>query len=310
MSYMATNEELVTMIQSGTDEKENLELLYLQNIRLIDSFVKRYSGIEELEDLRQEAFIGMVKAVRLWDPEKGANFTTYCLYWIRQTVQRYIDNCVGVVRVSVSQRQRIRKYNRIINEFRVKFGRMPTSLELAAALELSADQLEDLKKDVIALKVRSTSESVGADTDDLTIEDTLPAYGDLIEDMIEKIQNEELSSELWSCVRELRPQLADIIHGQFKEGWTLKECGEALGITTEKARQLKEEGLRELRKPRYAKRLRVFLPDRTAYFQGLKGTSLSAYKRTGVSAQERIIMRLEELNEQITERELGRLPLS
>ena len=187
---------------------------------------------------------------------------------------------------------------------------MPTSLELAAALELSADQLEDLKKDVIALKVRSTSESVGADTDDLTIEDTLPAYGDLIEDMIEKIQNEELSSELWSCVRELRPQLADIIQGQFKEGWTLKECGEALGITSEKARQLKEEGLRELRKPRYAKRLRVFLPDRTAYFQGLKGTSLSAYKRTGVSAQERIIMRLEELNEQITERELGRLPLS
>ena len=116
MDYKATNEELVTMIQDGSNVKENLERLYLQNIGLIEKVIRRYSGIEELEDLRQEAFIGMVKAARLWDPEKGANFSTYYLYWIKQTVQRYIDNCVGVVRVSVSQRQRIRQYNRIIKE--------------------------------------------------------------------------------------------------------------------------------------------------------------------------------------------------
>ena len=162
MDYKATNEELVTMIQDGSNVKENLERLYLQNIGLIEKVIRRYSGIEELEDLRQEAFIGMVKAARLWDPEKGANFSTYYLYWIKQTVQRYIDNCVGVVRVSVSQRQRIRQYNRIINEFRVKFGRMPTALELAAALEISSDQLEDLEKDIQALRIRSTSEPIGS----------------------------------------------------------------------------------------------------------------------------------------------------
>ena len=310
MDYKATNEELVTMIQDGSNVKENLERLYLQNIGLIEKVIRRYSGIEEREDLRQEAFIGMVKAARLWDPEKGANFSTYYLYWIKQTVQRYIDNCVGVVRVSVSQRQRIRQYNRIINEFRVKFGRMPTALELAAALEISSDQLEDLEKDIQALRIRSTSEPIGADTDDLTLEDTLPACGDLIEDMIEKIQHEELSSELWLCVDELKPKQAACIRGQFKDGLTLKECGDALGVSIERARRLKEEGLRELRKPRFAKRLRVFLSDRTLYSQGLNGTSLTTYKRTGTSAQERIIMWMEELNEQKMERELGRLPLS
>ena len=310
MDYKATNEELVTMIQDGSNVKENLERLYLQNIGLIEKVIRRYSGIEELEDLRQEAFIGMVKAARLWDPEKGANFSTYYLYWIKQTVQRYIDNCVGVVRVSVSQRQRIRQYNRIINEFRVKFGRMPTALELAAALEISSDQLEDLEKDIQALRIRSTSEPIGADTADLTLEDTLPACGDLIEDMIEKIQHEELSSELWLCVDELKPKQAACIRGQFKDGLTLKECGDALGVSIERARRLKEEGLRELRKPRFAKRLRVFLSDRTLYSQGLNGTSLTTYKRTGTSAQERIIMWMEELNEQKMERELGRLPLS
>ena len=128
--------------------------------------------------------------------------------------------------------------------------------------------------------------------------------------MIEKIQREELSSELWSCVDELKPKQAACIRGQFKDGWTLKECGDALGISIERARRLKEEGLRELRKPRYAKRLRVYLPDRIAYNQGLQGTSLATYRRTGISAQERIIMRMEELREQKIERELGRLPLS
>lgn len=297
MNYQATNEELVTMYRNGADEKVILEQLYLLNIRLIDKLIKRYSGIEEMEDLRQEAFIGMTKAIKLWDPEKGANFTTYCLYWIRQTVQRYIDDCGSVVRVPVSQRQRIRRYNRIINDFRMKFGRMPTALELATALEISADQLEDLEKDVQALKIRSTSEALGNDTEGLTLEDTLPAYKDLIEETIEKIQNEELSSELWSCVRELKPQQADVIQGQFKDGRTLKECGDALGVSEKRASQIKEEGLRELRKPRFQKRLKPFLNERRAYEQGLKGTSLQAFINSGLSAQERIIIKMEEFNQ-------------
>ena len=62
-----TNEELVIEYQTGN--KAVIEQLYLQNRGMIEKIVRRYAGIEELDDLRQESFFGLVKAAELWKPE-------------------------------------------------------------------------------------------------------------------------------------------------------------------------------------------------------------------------------------------------
>lgn len=137
-----TNEELAVKIQRGEDVQESLEALYLQNIGIIKKIVKKYAGIEDPEDLMQEAFFAIRKAALLWSPAAGAGFAHYAGFWIKQILLRYIDNCGGVVRVPVNQRARIQRYHRTVNRFRVCLGRNPEPMELCFALDISADQTD------------------------------------------------------------------------------------------------------------------------------------------------------------------------
>lgn len=285
-----TNEELVHEYQAGN--REVIEQLYLQNSGMIEKIVRRYSGVEELEDLRQESYFGLVKAAELWNPEKETAFLTYAIYWIRAVIGRYIEECGGVVRIPAHKRALIGRYHKAVNTYRMRFGRYPSKLELCAALNLKPEQLEELQKDIQAARIRSTSEVIG-DAEDMTIEDTLAAESDEIGDVIDRVQHEELAAELWDCVDGLRSDRADVIRGLYKEGKTLEQCGKALGVSVERARQIKGDAIRELQKPKYERRLLPYLDESTVRSYSLKGTGHAKFERWG-SVQERMMMKLEE----------------
>lgn len=291
--HRMTNEELVLDYQSGN--KDALEALYSQNVKMIDKIIRKYCGVEELDDLRQEAYFGIVKAAENWNPEKDCSFITYAIYWIRSVILRYIEECGGVVRIPSHQRALIGKYHRERNSYNVRFGRDPSDRELCFALGVSSEQLQELKKDLLITRIRSTSEIVGGDDDDLTLEDTIAAEGDQFEDVIDSIQHKQLSDTLWSCVDDLGAQKASVIRGRYKESRTLKECGESLGVSMERARQIERNALRELRKAKYTKRLKPYLTDQAAYTMGLKFTGFSSFEKFG-SSQEVAMIRLEELS--------------
>lgn len=288
-----TNEELVHEYQAGN--REAIEQLYLQNSGMIEKIVRRYSGAEELEDLRQESFFGLVKAAELWNPEKGASFLTYAIYWIRAVIGRYIEECGGVVRIPSYKRALIGRYHKARNSYHVLFGSDPSDWELCAALDITKDQLKELKADVQSARIRSTSELIGGENDELTLEDMLADEADQIGDLIEKLQHEELKAELWACVDELKPNESAVIRGRYKNERTLmlKECGDVLGVSQERARQIEAAALRKLRTPRYARRLLPYLEESAARDMSLRGTGHAAFERTG-SVQERAMMRLEE----------------
>lgn len=288
-----TNEELCTMIQNGTDKQKCLEQLYTQNTGMIERIIKRYQGIEEIDDLRQEAYFGIARAAELWKQENGASFIHYAAFWIKQVVRRYIDDCGGVVRVPSDRRALIGRYHRTVNAYRVQFGRDPSNTELCFALDLSRDRLKNLKRDILALNVRSTAENVSGNDEGLTLEDTIATPGDPIGDVIERIQAEQLTTRLWSEVDRLPPQQAAVIRGRYRDGCTLKECGAALGVSTERARQIEANAMRELRKPTHARRLMPFITLSGAYSMGIRHNSYSAFDRYG-STQERAIMYIEE----------------
>ena len=86
-----------------------------------------------------------------------------------------------------------------------------------------------------------------------------------------------------------------MIRDRYRNGHTLKECGEALGVSTERARQLEQKAMRELRSGRYKKRLIPYLTDQGAYTMGLQGNGLTAFERKG-SSQERAVMLLEQFS--------------
>ena len=287
-----TNEEMVLMIQQGN--RELLEALYLQNSGMIEKIISRYSGLEDLDDLRQEAYFGIVKAAELWSPESGALFMSYAGYWIRSVVRRYIDNCGAVVRVPVHRRAMLAKYRKTLNNYRMKFGQDPSERELCALLELTLEQLKDMKKDAAAVQIRSTSEVIGGDDDDITLEDTLADPSEPYEDVVDRLQNEELRREIWSCVEDLGEQRAAVIRGRFRDDMTREAIGDGLGLSKERIRQLEGDALRRLRMGDNLRRLRPYLVDESAYSYGLKNTGLGAFRRNG-SSQEWAVMELERL---------------
>lgn len=104
----ASNEQIVLKIKSKEDVIENMLFLWQQNQGFVHKMAVRYSGFAEVEDLKQEAYIGLCAAVEHYDEEKGVPFVNYAGFWIKQIMQRYIDNCGSTVRIPVGQGRKFR----------------------------------------------------------------------------------------------------------------------------------------------------------------------------------------------------------
>lgn len=288
-----TNEEIVLAIQAGQNVTENMEQLYYQNKGMIYKLTEKYKGVEDPEDLRQEAYFGLARAVEMWSPDRESQFITYAVICIKTQIHRYVANCGALIRVPEPQKALIYRYKKIMNAFRVELGRDPEPIELRVLLEISKDQLEQLKKDTAVLWIRSTAEPIGGEDDDITLEDTLPAEGDQYEDVLDRIQSEQLSRELWAQVDKLPEKEAAVIRGKYQRGQTYSQCGEELGVSTERIRQLNERALRALRNRKVTKHLIPYLSDSAAYSIGTRG-GLSGFKYHHTTAQERAVILLEE----------------
>ena len=289
-----TNEKIVIAIQTGTGEKrELLEQLYTQNAGMIERIVQRYRELEEPDDLRQEAFFGIVRAAELWKPGKGANFISYAAYWIRQTIQRYICYSGGGVYMGPDRRATVSRYRRAASQYKFRFGCDPSRRELCALLEVTPGQLEQIRKDAATLTTKSMNEPVGGEDEEITLADTIADQRDAIGDALEEIQREELARDLWLCVDSLKEQQRAVIRDRYRNGHTFKECGAALGVTPERVRTIEADAMRQLRRGENLKRLRPYLSDVAAYDFGLKGNGRGAFEHIG-SSQERAMMFLED----------------
>lgn len=288
-----TNETLVLAIRAGQNVNDNMTLLYNQNLPMIHRIVKKYSGVEAIEDLLQESYFALARAVELWDPKREAQFLTFFLVCLKTDLYRYITDCGALIRIPPNQKTLISKYDRIMNAYRVELGRDATPEELRVFLGLSKDQFEQLKKDRLTAKLRSTNEVIGGDDEDITLEDTLPAEGDQYEDAVDRIQQEQLSRELWAQVDKLPEREASVVRGKYLNGETYAQSGERLGVSQERIRQLHARALRTLRSGKARQRLLPYLSDSAAYSIGTR-SGLSYFKRNHTTGQERAVMLLEE----------------
>ncbi len=286
-----TNEELCILIQAGDDVPANMEKLYTQNKGLIAKAARHFSGYGEMEDLMQEGYFGLKTAAEQWKPDGGANFASYAYLRLEAAMRRYLEESGSVIRLPSHQIARIARYQKALSDFQSKYFRDPSAREMARFMNLSESQIEQLQKDAQILKPRSTSEAIG---DDLSLGDTLESPDDEIEDLLDQINREELSKLLWSMVDELEDKESKVLRLRYKQNLTLKESGRELGCSIESVRSTEQKALRKMRRPKNRRRLDPFIQDRIttmAYH-----TSMGAYKAAGASAQERVILFLDEYN--------------
>lgn len=244
-----TNEQLVTRIRFGENEADNMLALWQQNQGMIRMIAKKYCGYEEFEDLLQEGYFGLCEAVQHYDITSDNSFITYAVFWIKHSMQRYVDNWSSVVRIPVHAKDKAREFLKISREYQEKFGFEPSDGELQRLLGVGAERLTQIKKNASAGQITSLNIPVGEDND-ITLEDMIESEENLEDDVIRCIDRENMARDLWLAVDQLPEEQADIIRKIYKKGMSVCEVSEQSGVSYSAIRTMQDKALRFLRFPR------------------------------------------------------------
>lgn len=286
-----TNEQLVIQLKAGIHTAEYMKQLWEQNRGMIGKIACKYKGYEDLEDLKQQGFLGLYDAVEGYNPDQGTSFITYAKFWIQQSIQRYIDDCCGVVRIPVHAKEKISQYKKVANQFQKWYGREATDKEMSLLLQISLKQLEQLKKDIQMGQIQSLDSFVLQEDDGITIADLVSAADDVEETVIDRVQKEQLKKVLWEIVDDLGEDQADVIRARYQERRTLKGIAEKKNCAIEWVRQIEKKAMKRLRIPSRVNKLKPFY-DGVIFDQALKGNGVARFNTTWTSSTERVALEM------------------
>ena len=281
-----TNEQLVARIQAGEGTADNMLRLWRQNERFIAKMAVKYQGCAELDDLKQEGYIGLCEAVRQYDPEKGASFIGYAGFWIRQAMRRYIDNCCSTVRIPVHAREWIGKYNKAVGEYRKHYGTEPPERALCAMLKVSQEKLRSIQKDARMGRIDSLNRPAAGEDEELTLADLVPSGEDMEGDVIKALDTASMERELWLAVDALPDNLPAVVRFRYQEGKTLEQTGQSVGVSRNRIRDLEAKAFRMLRTERRSRKFRCYYEE---YLRAapVRHVGVESFNRTWTSSVER-----------------------
>ena len=209
-----TNEELVIQIQSGTDRAENMTKLWMQNKGMICRIAKKYVGYEEIDDLLQVGFEGLCKAIEHYEAAAAVSFIHYATFWIKATMQRYIENCGCIVRMPTYARAEVQQYRRFIADYQKEYGSSPSDGEIQSFLCVNREKFQTIKNNVNMANIQSLDKPLDADDTETTLCDMIADTSINEDDVIKTLDTEIMKRELWAAVEELPQDMVEVIRGR------------------------------------------------------------------------------------------------
>lgn len=285
-----TNEQLVHMIQNAVSPAELMLQLWQQNYGLIRKIANRYKNLDDIEDLCQEGFLGLYTAVQYYKADTGVPFVNYAALWIRQTIGRYVKSN-GTVRIPEHAGNQVRAYKRMISQWESEFGRKPTEWEICRYLDVTPEMVRQIEKDGQMGQIQSLDVPIGEEEDG-SMYDLVPGTSDLENDVVERVQQEQLRDEVWKAVDSLPEEQSAVIRMRYQHGCTLKEAGKALGLNVSQAKTVESKAFRELRKPSRSRRLMSFLED-DIRSRAMSGNGAGSFQNSWTSSTERAALWIE-----------------
>src|SRR5579883_2006701 len=153
--------ELAKRVAAG-DEEARREMV-AANLRLVVHWARRYQdrGVD-FADLVQEGTFGLMRAVDKFDWRRGFRFSTYATWWIRQALQRAVQQHGNTIRVPMEVAEQVQRVDRTAWELASDMQREPTAAEIAEAAAVDEEALEDLA--LVGRVVASLDQPAGADS--------------------------------------------------------------------------------------------------------------------------------------------------
>ena len=244
--------QLATRLQEEGD-LEAAKQLIMSHLRFVAHIAKSYSGYGLPQaDLIQEGNIGLMKAVKRFDPSVGVRLVSFAVHWIKAEIHEYVLKNWRIVRVATTKAQRKLFFNLRKNKKRLGWFNQ-------AEVSTVANELGVSEKEVREMESRMSGQDMGFDltgddNDDAPTSTYSPVQyltdgsADLADDIEEQQWQEQSHARLFSALKTLDERSQDIVSARWlaDDKATLQELAEKYNVSAERVRQLEKTAMKKL----------------------------------------------------------------
>ena len=223
--------------------------LVVSNLRFVVKIASEYSGYKMKKmDLIQEGNLGLMTAVKKFNPERGYRLISYAVWWIRAYIQDYIMRTWSLVKIGTTQLQKRLFYK--LSKIKGLLDGNEVDREAMRALMDGQEEDEKVRALFERLSQRDLSLYRTIHDGDATYMDMLVADDNQEEELIELDEQQVRQEKIRKALLRLTSRERQVVEGRFFSGTekTLQEVGDSLGITRERVRQLENNAKKKLKK--------------------------------------------------------------
>jgi RNA polymerase primary sigma factor len=223
------------------------EQMIKANLRLVVKIARDYEGYGmPVLDLINEGNIGLIKGVERFDPAKGAKFSTYAAWWIKQAIKRALANQSKTIRLPIHVVDKLFHIRKAESKLNTLLGREPTNGELSQELGIAPKRIDLYRQ--AAARPSSLDAPLGDDGSESIAEVVADERAQTPYRRLEEKTNVSLIHEVLPTLDAREQEILRVRFGlDGGDKQTLEELGEKFGVTRERIRQIQELALAKLR---------------------------------------------------------------
>lgn len=234
------------------------QMLILSHLRLVISIARGFLGYGlPYADLIQEGNIGLMKAIRHYDPDRGARLMTFAIHWIRSEMQEYIIRNWRIVKLATTKNQRKLFFN--LRQMKDDYNQtltLPQAERIALTLDVKPKEVLEMEKRMYGQESSLDTPTDADDSENFAPSDWLTRKEDEPEEIIALENQRQLESDgLEAALQTLDERSRRIIKARYlhvdpsgkNKAITLHELANEFNISAERVRQIEKSALKSLR---------------------------------------------------------------